>query len=71
MNRTERIFLSPPHMSGQEQVMVNEAFAMNYIAPVGPMLERFEQDVCAYTGFQHAVAVASGTAAMPTGPLAP
>lgn len=64
MNRTERIFLSPPHMSGQEQVMVNEAFAMNYIAPVGPMLERFEQDVCAYTGFQHAVAVASGTAAM-------
>ena len=64
MSSRERIFLSPPHMSGREQEMVNEAFATNYRAPVGPMLERFEKDVCAYTGFRHAVAVASGTAAM-------
>ncbi|MDD4737537.1 MAG: aminotransferase class I/II-fold pyridoxal phosphate-dependent enzyme [Kiritimatiellae bacterium] len=64
MNRTERIFLSTPHMSGQEQVMVEEAFLTNYLAGVGPMLERFERDVCEYTGFRHAVAVASGTAAM-------
>lgn len=64
MTKRERIFLSPPHMSGREQECVREAFAMNYIAPVGPMLERFERDVCEYTGFSHAVAVASGTAAM-------
>ena len=31
-----RIYLSPPHMSGREQVYVNEAFATNWVAPVGP-----------------------------------
>ncbi len=64
MSRSERIFLSTPHICGRERVMVEEAFDTNYLAGVGPMLERFEREVCAYTGFRHAVAVASGTAAM-------
>jgi dTDP-4-amino-4,6-dideoxygalactose transaminase len=61
---TTRIFLSPPHMSGRERAYVDEAFASNYIAPAGPMLERFEQAMAAYAGIPHAVAVASGTAAI-------
>ena len=65
-NSTEksRIFLSPPHMSGRELSYVEEAFASNYVAPAGPMIERFEHDFAAYTGIEHAVALASGTAAI-------
>jgi len=59
-----RIFLSPPHMSGVERDLIDEIFASNYVAPAGPMLERFEQDFCAATGIAHAVAVSSGTAAI-------
>jgi dTDP-4-amino-4,6-dideoxygalactose transaminase len=59
-----RIFLSPPHMGGQELDFIREAFASNYIAPLGPMVDAFEKDFEAYTGIGHSVAVASGTAAM-------
>jgi dTDP-4-amino-4,6-dideoxygalactose transaminase len=59
-----RLFLSPPHMSGRERIYVDEAFASNFIAPVGPQLTRFEQDFCRYLGVEHAVGVASGTAAI-------
>ncbi|MEO5367114.1 MAG: DegT/DnrJ/EryC1/StrS family aminotransferase [Magnetococcus sp. WYHC-3] len=41
-----------------------EAFACNYIAPVGPQLDAFEQAFAAKTGLPHALAVNSGTAAM-------
>ncbi len=58
------IFLSPPHMSGHELALVKEAFASNYIAPAGAMLRRFEEGLCEVTGFSHAVALSSGTAAL-------
>lgn len=32
----QRIFLSSPHMSGNEQIYINEAFDTNWIAPLGP-----------------------------------
>lgn len=60
----KRIYLSPPHMSGVEIEMVANAFAANWIAPVGPDLTAFEQEICAYTGAPHAVALSSGTAAI-------
>lgn len=60
---TPRIFLSPPHMGGAEERFVAEAFASNYIAPIGPMVDAFEREVAAYTGIPHCAAVASGTAA--------
>lgn len=60
----ERILLSPPHMSGRERPYVDEVFETNFVAPAGPMLTRFEQMFCEATGFPHAVAVASGTAAI-------
>jgi dTDP-4-amino-4,6-dideoxygalactose transaminase len=59
-----RIFLSPPHMGGEELNFVREAFASNYIAPLGPMVDAFEKDFTEYTGINHCVAVVSGTAAM-------
>ncbi len=60
----DRLYLSPPHLSGEELPLVEEAFASNYIAPVGPMVDAFEQEFSEHTGFSHAVAVSSGTAAL-------
>jgi dTDP-4-amino-4,6-dideoxygalactose transaminase len=60
----KRIFLSPPWMSGDERSWVDEAFASNYIAPCGPMVDRFERACSEATGLPHACAVASGTAAL-------
>ncbi len=59
-----RIFLSPPHMGGTEVEHVLQAFDLNYVAPAGPQLEQFEADFRRLTGFEHCVAVTSGTAAM-------
>lgn len=60
----ERIFLSPPHMGGSEQRLVAEAFASNYVAPCGPMVEAFERAVAAKVDAAAAVALSSGTAAI-------
>lgn len=60
----KRIFLSPPHMGGEEIGFVHEAFNSNYIAPLGPQVDAFEREFCAVTGIGRAVAVSSGTAAM-------
>ncbi|MCL4140528.1 UNVERIFIED_CONTAM: hypothetical protein GTU68_052719 [Idotea baltica] len=51
-------------MSGEELEYVKQAFESNYIAPVGPQLNRFEEKFCEITGFKHCVAVSSGTAAI-------
>jgi dTDP-4-amino-4,6-dideoxygalactose transaminase len=59
-----RLFLSPPHMSGRELVLIEEVFASNYIAPLGPMVDAFEREFAAKTGITHALALASGTAAL-------
>src|SRR5215207_7623696 len=62
--KSERIYLSPPHMSGNELALVQQAFADNWIAPAGPHLAAFEQQFCEYTGAEYAVALSSGTAAI-------
>ena len=43
---------------------IQEAFESNYIAPVGPQVDAFEQEFAEKVGIPYAVAVASGTAAM-------
>ena len=63
-DQEQRLFLSPPHMSGRERELVQEAFDSNYIAPLGPMVDAFEREFAAYTGIPHCLAVSSGTAAM-------
>lgn len=59
-----RIWLSSPHMSGRERLYVEDAFASNWIAPLGPHVDAFEKALCAYTGAGHAAALSSGTAAL-------
>ncbi len=59
-----RIFLSPPHMGKSEQSFVNEAFATNWIAPLGPNVDGFEADLARQTGVKHVAALSSGTAAI-------
>lgn len=59
-----KIWLSSPHLSGHEQKYVQEAFATNWIAPLGPNVDGFEQDLCKYVGIHHAAALSSGTAAL-------
>lgn len=54
-------------MSGHEFEQVREAFGSNYIAPLGPMVDAFEAEFAEYVGLNHAVALASGTAAMHLG----
>ncbi|MGI8690724.1 MAG: DegT/DnrJ/EryC1/StrS family aminotransferase [Thermomicrobiales bacterium] len=60
----QKIYLSPPHMSGLEQSYVQDAFATNWIAPLGPHVDAFEREFCEITGAAHAVALTSGTAAL-------
>ncbi|OES44975.1 aminotransferase class I/II-fold pyridoxal phosphate-dependent enzyme [Domibacillus iocasae] len=60
----KRIFLSPPHMSGKEQWYVNEAFRTNWVAPLGPNVDQFEQEMAKYSGTKGALATNSGTAAI-------
>ncbi len=62
--KPDRIFLSPPHMSGYEQHYIDEAFESNYIAPLGPQVDAFEREFSEKTGISHALALSSGTAAM-------
>lgn len=64
MNTPDRIFLSPPHMGELEMQYIKEAFASNYIAPIGPQVDLFEQEFAEYVGSRYAVAVSSGTAAL-------
>ena len=56
-----RIYLSPPHMSGKELEYIKEAFKSNYIAPLGPFVEKFEEAIKAYTKAPYALALCSAT----------
>lgn len=58
------IALSTPHMEGAEMDYVEEAFRTNWIAPLGPNVDAFEQAVADVAGVAHAAAVSSGTAAL-------
>jgi dTDP-4-amino-4,6-dideoxygalactose transaminase len=61
---TKPILLSTPHMGDREQAFVQAAFDTNWIAPVGPHIDAFEQEFCKVVGASHAAAVTSGTAAL-------
>ena len=60
----KRLFLSPPHMSGQEQAYIDEVFKSNYIAPLGEYVTKFEASIKEYTKIPHALATSSATAAL-------
>ena len=61
----ERIYLCLAHMSGQEQKFIKEAFDTNWVVPLGPNVNGFEDDLKAFVGEdKEVVALASGTAAV-------
>ena len=60
----QQILLSTPHMGEQELEFVKEAFDTNWIAPVGPHINAFEEEFCQIVGSKYAAAVSSGTAAL-------
>jgi dTDP-4-amino-4,6-dideoxygalactose transaminase len=59
-----KIWLSSPHMSGREAEYVSDAFATNWIAPLGPHVDGFERQIQDYLGIGHAAALSSGTSAL-------
>ncbi len=60
-----KIWLSSPHMGGNEQKFVQEAFDTNWVAPLGPNVNGFERDLETYLGQDVCVAaLSSGTAAL-------
>jgi pyridoxal phosphate-dependent aminotransferase EpsN len=60
----QRIYLSPPHLGDDELTLVKDAFASNWIAPLGPHVDAFEREFAQLVGVPHAAALASGTAAI-------
>lgn len=64
------ILLASPHMGGEEIKFVNEAFATNWIAPLGKNVDEFENDIKKYLNIKGAVALSSGTAAIHLGLIA-
>lgn len=61
-----KILLSSPHMSdeGYEQAFVKEAFDTNWIAPLGPNVTGFENEIASKVGIGYAAALVSGTSAI-------
>lgn len=60
----KKIWLSAPHMGGEEIKFIQEAFDTNWISPVGPHIQKFEEELAAYSGMAHCAALSSGTAAI-------
>ena len=60
----KRVYLSPPCMSGNEIKYIQEALNTNWIAPLGPNVDAFEQELCDYIGIKQGLALSSGTAAL-------
>ncbi len=63
-NGRPRVYLSPPHMGATELTRLTEAFNSNWIAPLGPNVDGFENEFAEKIGSQYAVALSSGTAAL-------
>lgn len=61
----EKIWLSSPHMGGNEQKYVQEAFDSNWVAPLGPNVNGLEKDIENYLNpSNHVAALSSGTGAL-------
>lgn len=63
----KRIYLSSPHMGGEEMKYIQEAFDTNWVAPLGKNVTEFENEMCEYIGRPYAVALSSGSAAIHLG----
>ena len=67
-----KIWLSSPHMGGNERKFINEAFDTNWLAPLGPNVNGLEKDIARFLLPEkenniHVAALSSGTAAIHLG----
>lgn len=62
-----RIFLSFPHLGGNEMQYINEAFAESWVVPLGPNVDEFEKRLESYLNAPNVVALSAGTAALHLG----
>lgn len=62
--KMKRIYLSPPHLGGDEREFIMDALDSNWIAPLGPHVDGFEQEICQILKIDNAVALSSGTASL-------
>lgn len=62
--KVPRIYLSPPHMGGNEQKYVKEAFDTNWVAPLGVNVTEFEKELVRYTKAKHIACLSSGTSSI-------
>jgi dTDP-4-amino-4,6-dideoxygalactose transaminase len=60
----EKIWLSSPHMGGHEMKYIEDAFQSNWIAPLGPNVTAFENELGEFLNIGHVAALTSGTAAI-------
>lgn len=59
-----KIWLSSPHMGGDELENIKNAFDENWVAPAGPAIHQFEKDLASYFNVHGAAALSSGTGAL-------
>ncbi len=64
IKESKKIYLSPPHLGDKELEYIREALNSNWIAPLGPQVDAFEEEICDFIGVKNAVALSSGTAAL-------
>ena len=64
---SKKIFLSPPHMSGEEMTYINKAFQQNWIAPIGENIDAFEHQLEQLFEGKKVVVLNSGTSALHLG----
>ena len=64
MKENKKIWLASPHMGGGELRFVKETFAANWIAPVGPHINNFEEQLSKISNGYKVAALSSGTASI-------
>jgi len=64
LSKNNKIWLSPPHISDNEKKYVDEAFEQNWIAPVGPHINKFEDELSKVSEGLDVAVLSSGTAAI-------
>ncbi len=60
----QKIYLSPPHLTGEEGNYLNEVLASGWIAPMGAFVDEFENQIAQKIGAKYALATNSGTSAL-------
>jgi dTDP-4-amino-4,6-dideoxygalactose transaminase len=65
LKQQQRIYLSSPHMGGEEIKYIREAFDTNWVSPAGPNLDAFEKELVNYNDLAfYCAGLSSGTAAI-------